>query len=598
MKQKPVFLKHLTCIVSIASLLIPAANILQLNSILFSNEGNHPKNVVLHSPDAITCMDPKTFYVGSDCMAEVLDTVPKSNGTITSLSYSINGGSTVALTSPFPATISLGLRRIDTVQIVWQVQDNLGANATCTHIKYVRDTISPIIICPTNITVGTDNDGRRAALRNPLTTVDFGPPTFSDNCGSTDLVWVNNHTGTKDTIGRFPIGTTTVCWTVRDASLNSVECCHTVTVVDNVRPVIVCPDTIKTQCSLLPIYANFAQFSAAGGYATDDVKLDTMSFRRVRDITIDSTCLYRKTIHRQYTISDSTGNADTCFQVIVMRDTTPPTPVCKDITIDLNSAGNASITADQLNNNSTDNCGGTLIFTSMPSNLFFSCNDVSTSPVPITLIVTDLCGNSATCRANVTVRDLVLPTITCPANITIDANINQCFTTNVTLGNPSAQDNCPPVTGIVPYFNGNIFSGSTQLPVGTNTIIWIVTDKNNNTNSCSQQVTVKDNTSPTITCPANITLTAPTGTCAAIVNYTPPSGNDACLGASTVLVSGLASGSMFPVGVTTNIFRVTDISGNSATCSFTVNVIDSQLPIITCPPNITVTAPTTTCSAL
>jgi hypothetical protein len=55
MKQKPVFLKHLTYIVSMASLLFPTANLLHLNSILFSNEGNHPKNVNLAEPLGINC---------------------------------------------------------------------------------------------------------------------------------------------------------------------------------------------------------------------------------------------------------------------------------------------------------------------------------------------------------------------------------------------------------------------------------------------------------------------------------------------------------------------------------------------------------------
>jgi HYR domain len=40
-----------------------------------------------------------------------------------------------------------------------------------------------------------------------------------------------------------------------------------------------------------------------------------------------------------------------------------------------------------------------------------------------------------------------------------------------------------------------------------------------------------------------------------------------------VQTAGLASGNAFPVGVTTNTFRVTDAAGNLATCSFTVSVV-------------------------
>jgi hypothetical protein len=50
----------------------------------------------------------------------------------------------------------------------------------------------------------------------------------------------------------------------------------------------------------------------------------------------------------------------------------------------------------------------------------------------------------------------------------------------------------------------------------------------------------------------------------------------------------LASGASFPVGVTTNTFRVTDGAGNSTTCSFTVTVNDNQAPNAICQ-NLTLT---------
>ncbi|HMK26550.1 MAG TPA: HYR domain-containing protein, partial [Chitinophagaceae bacterium] len=55
---------------------------------------------------------------------------------------------------------------------------------------------------------------------------------------------------------------------------------------------------------------------------------------------------------------------------------------------------------------------------------------------------------------------------------------------------------------------------------------------------------------------------------------------------SITQIAGLPSGSAFPVGVTTNTFRVTDVAGNTATCSFTVTVVDNQAPAVTCPTNI------------
>jgi hypothetical protein len=54
--------------------------------------------------------------------------------------------------------------------------------------------------------------------------------------------------------------------------------------------------------------------------------------------------------------------------------------------------------------------------------------------------------------------------------------------------------------------------------------------------------------------------------------------------------AGLPSGSVFPVGVTTNSFSYTDGANNTVTCSFTVTVNDTEPPTLTCPANITTPA--------
>jgi len=51
-------------------------------------------------------------------------------------------------------------------------------------------------------------------------------------------------------------------------------------------------------------------------------------------------------------------------------------------------------------------------------------------------------------------------------------------------------------------------------------------------------------------------------------------------------LAGLSSGSAFPVGVTTNTFEVSN-GTQMDTCSFTVTVLDTTLPVVTCPTNVT-----------
>ncbi len=64
-----------------------------------------------------------------------------------------------------------------------------------------------------------------------------------------------------------------------------------------------------------------------------------------------------------------------------------------------------------------------------------------------------------------------------------------------------------------------------------------------------------------------------------------------------VQTAGLVSGSVFPVGTTTNTFLVTDGAGLTATCSFDVTVTDTEAPTIACPGPIVVPADPGMCSA-
>lgn len=63
------------------------------------------------------------------------------------------------------------------------------------------------------------------------------------------------------------------------------------------------------------------------------------------------------------------------------------------------------------------------------------------------------------------------------------------------------------------------------------------------------------------------------------------------------LISGLPSGSIFPVGNTTVTYRATDSAGNTDQCSFVVTVTDGQVPEIQCPDDITIQLDPLECEA-
>ncbi len=51
----------------------------------------------------------------------------------------------------------------------------------------------------------------------------------------------------------------------------------------------------------------------------------------------------------------------------------------------------------------------------------------------------------------------------------------------------------------------------------------------------------------------------------------------------TTQIAGLGTGSTFPVGTTAETFVTTDLHGNSDTCSVMVTVVDTAIPVISCP---------------
>jgi gliding motility-associated-like protein len=101
-----------------------------------------------------------------------------------------------------------------------------------------------------------------------------------------------------------------------------------------------------------------------------------------------------------------------------------------------------------------------------------------------------------------------------------------------------------------------------------------------------------DAEAPVMTCPEDITVPNNTGICGAFVDYALPVVTDNCQVNSPMLLDGIPSGELFPVGVTEIIFVVNDNFGNSAVCSFTVTVEDTEAPVILCPDDITQIEPT------
>ena len=184
----------------------------------------------------------------------------------------------------------------------------------------------------------------------------------------------------------------------------------------------------------------------------------------------------------------------------------------------------------------------------------------------LTWTVTDTAGNITLVNQMINIVDNEDPVLTLPADI---LNAGSC---SDSIGTATATDNCG---GTLTITN----NASATLSIGDNFIEWAAEDASGNKVFATQKVVVVDTTSPTITAPADLTLTAVSGVCLTNLNLgTPSNVTDNC----TVNTPTNDAPASFPTGITTVTWTVTDNAtpANTATAIQIVNIIDNIPPVL------------------
>ena len=364
----------------------------------------------------------------------------------------------------------------------------------------------------------------------------------------------------------FPVGTTTNTFEYDDG-VNPVQTCSfDVTINDAEAPVAVCQNIIvqldaSGNASIIP--------SDVDGGSTDNCGIASLSVS-----PSIFTCANVGANNVTLTVTDVNGNSSTCTAVVTVEDNVAPAAVCQNITVQLDASGNVSITAGDVDGGSTDACG---IATTSIDVTDFTCADIG--PNNVTLTVTDVNGNSSTCVAVVIVEDDLPPTIVCPANITASTDVGMCSAA-VSFPMAIGLDNC----SVTVSQTAGLASGS-DFPVGVSTVEFTATDGSGNTTICSFTITVTDNELPTMVC-QNITIQLDASGNASISASDIDGGSSDPCGIATISVSP-STFDCSDVGDNPVVLTVTDINGNSNTCTAIVTVEDITPPIAVCQ-NITV----------
>jgi hypothetical protein len=360
-------------------------------------------------------------------------------------------GSTVGLTITNNAPVQFP---IGTTTITWTVTDLGGNMVTANQMVTVRDADAPVITAPAALVVPTDVN------LNYASGVNLGTPVYSDNAPG---VTVSNNAPLQ-----FPVGTTIVTWTARDAAGNTTTATQTLTVV--------APPTISSPVTLIvptDVDESFATISSLVPPAVNAYNFT---------ISNDGSGQYNiGTNFITWTVTDQWNRTSTATQKIIVAGT-PSLAAPGDITIPVASSG-STVTGVVL---------GTPVYSvygsPMPTNNAPSIYAVGTTEIIWT--VTDQWGRTASDIQTVTVIVPPLPTITAPASIVVSNDLNQPYATITNIGTPtySVFNNASTPT------NNAISTG--RYPIGTTYVVWTIKDQFGRTASATQTITVNSTCLP------------------------------------------------------------------------------------------------------
>ena len=396
-----------------------------------------------------------------------------------------------------------------------------------------------------------------------------------------------------------------VTWTVTDVGGNTSTCSFNLTIIDNEGPKIIVP-------------GNAIRYTDAATYAN----YYTVQGTEFDDVTATDNCGIVVKIENEYNATtlagiqlpvgydditwyaeDDKGNSSTEDFHVTVLDNLSPRVKTEPTGISVSAGENCQTVVNYVSPVFEDNVTGVapnvgaLTITVSPE----WATPGATFPVgntAVTYLVVDEAGNEFSYTFDITVTDDTLPVVTCPVGSPFAVNTEEgeaYYLVDGTEFNPTYSDNC--VVTLTNSFNNTASLASAQLPVGTHPITWTAKDASGNESSCEITVVVTDEEDPEIqVCPdATVSKNADFGYCRYRIpgaDYDPFgfSDNDV-LQKITYSINGAdevggdlstsLQGVDIPVGENTIIWKLYDVSGNSAECTITFTVTDTQAPVIT-----------------
>ncbi|MGI6717981.1 MAG: beta strand repeat-containing protein [Bacteroidales bacterium] len=555
------------------------------------------------------------------------DVTATDNDVVASIAWTLSGATTGNGTNSLDGvTFKMGV-----TTVAWVVTDPSGNTTECSYTVTVKDSEAPVLTtdCTTigNQTVNTG--GGVNTYKHSGTEWDV---TATDNDVVASIAWTlsgattGNGTNSLDGV-TFKMGVTTVAWVVTDPSGNTVECSYTVTVKDSEAP------ALTTDCTTI----GNQTLNTGGGVntykhsgtewdvtATDNDVVASIAWTLSGATTgngtnsLDGVTFKMGVTTVAWVVTDPSGNATECSYTVTVKDSEAPV-----LTTDCTTIGNQTVNTDGgVNTYSHEGTGWDVTATDndVVASIAWTLSGATTGNGTTSLdgvtfkmgvttvawVVTDLSGNTVECSYTVTVNDSEAPVLTTDCTTIGNQTVNTDGGVNTyshvgTGWDVTATDN-DVVASIAWTLSGATTGNGTNsldgvtFKMGVTTVAWVVTDPSGNATECSYTVTVKDSEAPVLTTDCTTIGNQTVNTDGGVNTYShegtgwdvTATDNDVVAsiawtlsGATTGNGTTSLDGVTFKMGVTTVAWVVTDLSGNTVECSYTVTVNDSEAPVLT-----------------
>ncbi|TNE69466.1 MAG: HYR domain-containing protein [Bacteroidetes bacterium] len=463
------------------------------------------------------------------------------------VTYQLSGATTQAegpapFLFPYVWDAGLATFNVGVTTVTYRVYDDLAdpghsSPLVITVNVTVIDDENPTIACPANQNVGTDPGLCSHAIAG------LAAGSYTDNCGVTAITWsapgatpvASPGAGINTLNATFPVGTTTVTFTATDAGGLTNTCAFDVNVTDTEAPVITCPADQTVSASMPPGCNYTAGTELDFLSATDNCGVVSTINNINGTMTLNTEVFTLGTTNIVWTAEDAEGNTHSCsLNLMVIDDTKPAGPdSSKTITVNV----------------TLGDCSATVSY-EYPGLFFFNPDDC-TPPISLT-------------EGPAVVNGMVDPAFlnSLPPFDPFSGRMNFLFGAGATLTFPVGQT-------IIPYtWSDGAGNDSTELII----------------------VNVLENVAPTAKCkPGLITLPVGADGMATLTTAMVDNGSFDNCALDTLYLDQSAFSCADLTGLVTVTLTAEDASGNTATCTASVDIVDNIAPQILCPGNKTVT---------